>query len=144
MRYVIDADMQNYFGTINHGKLREMLDLRMRDKVTRRMIDKWLKAGIMEEEQLFFPEEGTPQGGSISPLLSNIYLHYVIDEWFNEQIRPRLKAKAKLVRFADDFLFLFANKEDAERVMKVLPKRLDRFGLKLHPEKTRLVNLEPG
>jgi len=144
MRYVIDADMQNYFGTINHGSLREMLDLRIRDKVTRRMIDKWLKAGILEEGQLSYPKEGTPQGGSISPLLSNIYLHYVVDEWFNEQIRPRLKAKAKLVRFADDFLLLFANKEDAERVMKVLPKRLSRFGLKLHPEKTRLVNLEPG
>ncbi len=87
-------------------------------------------------------EQRLLQGGSISPLLSNIYLHYAVDEWFNEQIRPRLKADAKLVRFADDFLLLFNSKEDAERVMKLLPKRLARFGLTLHPEKTRLIDLE--
>lgn len=141
-RYVIDADMQNYFGSINHDKLRGLLDLRIRDKVTRKMIDKWLKAGILEEGRITYPDQGTPQGGSISPMLSNIYLHYAVDEWFNEQIRPRLKADAKLVRFADDFLLLFSSKEDAERVMEVLPKRLARFGLTLHPEKTRLVDLE--
>lgn len=143
-RYVIDADMQNYFGSINHGKLRELLDLRIRDKVTRRIIDKWLKAGILEEGRITYPEQGTPQGGCVSPLLSNIYLHYAVDEWFDEQIRPRLKADAKLVRFADDFLLLFNSKEDAERVMVVLPKRLARFGLTLHPEKTRLVDLGAG
>ena len=143
-RYVIDADMQNYFGTINHKTLRELLDLRIRDKVVSKAIHKWLKAGILEEGQVSYPKEGTPQGGSISPLLSNIYLHYAVDEWFNEQIRPRLKADAKLVRFADDFLLLFANRQDAERVLKVLPQRLAKFGLTLHPEKTRLVNLEAG
>lgn len=144
--YVIDADMSNYFGSINHGMLREFLDLRIKDGVIRKMIDKWLKAGVLEEGQVNYPSEGTPQGGVISPLLSNIYLHYVLDEWFNEVIQPRLKAESKLIRFADDFLLLFSSREDAYRVMKVLPKRMGRYGLTLHPEKTKLieVNKEDG
>lgn len=141
MEYIIDADMSNYFGSINHGKLREFLDLRIKDGVIRKMIDKWLKAGVMEDGQISYPFEGTPQGGVISPLLSNIYLHYVLDKWFIETIQPRLKAKSKLIRFADDFLLLFSSKEDAERVMKVLPNRMGRYGLTLHPEKTKLVEV---
>lgn len=139
--YIIDADMANYFGSIDHGKLRELLDLRIKDGVIRRMIDKWLKAGVLEDGRLTYPQEGTPQGGVISPLLSNIYLHYVLDEWFLEAIQPRLKGNSNLIRFADDFLLLFSNKEDAERVMKVLPKRLEKYGLTLHPEKTKLVEV---
>ena len=88
-----------------------------------------------------YPKEGTPQGGSISPLLSNIYLHYVLDEWYVEQIQPLLKGKSFLIRYADDFLICFTNKEDAYRVMKVLPKRLEKFSLTLHPKKTKLVEL---
>lgn len=140
-RYIIDADMKNYFGSIDHQRLREFLDLRIKDGVIRRMIDKWLKAGIFEEGRTIYPKEGTQQGGSISPLLSNIYLHHVLDEWFIGQIQPLLKGRSFIIRFADDFLLGFTNKEDAERVMKVLPKRLGKYGLTLHPEKTRLIEL---
>lgn len=143
--YIIDADMANYFGSIDHGLLRQFLDRRIKDGVIRRMIDKWLKAGVLEDGRVSYPEEGTPQGGVISPLLSNIYLHYVLDEWFLEVIQPRLKAGSGLIRFADDFLLLFSSQEDAERVMKVLPKRLGKYGLTLHPEKTKLVEVNsPG
>lgn len=140
-RYIIDADMENYFGSIDHQRLREFLDHRIKDGVIRKMIDKWLKAGIFEKGNVSYPKEGTPQGGSISPLLSNIFLHYVLDEWFIEQIQPLLKGKSFIIRFADDFLLGFTNKEDAERVMKVLPKRLGKYSLTLHPEKTRLIEL---
>ena len=142
--YVIDADITNYFGSIDHGKLREFLDLRIKDGVVRKMIDKWLKAGVLEDGQVNYPKEGTPQGGVISPLLSNIYLHYVLDEWITQVIQPRLKAASKLIRYADDFLLLFSSKESAERVMEVLPKRLGKFGLSLHPEKTKLVEVNNG
>lgn len=141
MRYVIDADMANYFGSIDHGRLRELLDRRIKDGVIRRQIDKWLKAGVLEEGQVSYPTEGTPQGGVISPLLSNIYLHDVLDEWFIEQIQPLLKGGSAIVRFADDFLLLFSDKGEAERVMKVRPKRLGKFGLTLHPGKTKLIEL---
>lgn len=140
-RYIIDADMQNYFGSINHQWLREFLDRRIKDGVIRKMIDKWLKAGILEEGRLEYPKEGTPQGGSISPLLSNIYLHYVLDEWFIKQIQPMLKGESFIIRFADDFLLGFTNKEDAMRVMQVLPRRLGKYGLTLHPEKTKLIEM---
>lgn len=102
MHYVIDADIKDYFGSIDHGMLRGFLDRRVKDGVIRRMIDKWLKAGILEEGQLSYPKEGTPQGGIISPLLSNIYLHYVLDKWFSEEIQPLLRGKSFIVRFADD------------------------------------------
>jgi group II intron reverse transcriptase/maturase len=141
-RYIIDADMQNYFGSINHQYLREFLDLKIKDGVIRKMIDKWLKAGILENGQVIYPTEGTPQGGSLSPLISNVFLHYVLDAWFKEQIQPLLKGSSFITRFADDFLLGFTNKEDALRVMEVLPKRLGKFGLTLHPEKTRLIDLD--
>lgn len=141
MRYLIDADIQNYFGSINHSLLREFLDLRVKDGVIRKMIDKWLTAGIMEDGQLTYPEEGTPQGGIISPLLSNIYLHYVLDEWFSETIQPLMKGRSFIVRYADDFVLGFELLEDARRVMEVLPKRFAKYNLVLHPEKTRIVDL---
>lgn len=140
-RYIIDADMQNYFGSINHQYLREFLDQRIKDGVIRKMIDKWLKAGIFEDGRVEYPKEGTPQGGTISPLLSNIFLHYVLDEWFIEQVQPLLKGESFLIRFADDFLLGFTSKEDAMRVMEVLPRRLGKYGLTLHPEKTKLIEL---
>ena len=141
MHYIIDADIQNYFGSINHGQLREFLDHRVKDGKVRKMLDKWLKAGILEDEALIYPKEGTPQGGIVSPLLSNIYLHYVLDEWFSEVIQPLLTGKSFIVRYADDFVLGFENAEDANRVMKVLPKRFSKNYLRLHPEKTRIVNL---
>lgn len=140
-RYIIDADMKNYFGSIVHQCLRDMLDQRIKDGVIRKQIDKWLKAGIFESGMVIYPEEGTPQGGSISPLLSNIYLHYVLDKWFIEQIQPLLRGGSSLIRFADDFLLCFTNKADAERVLSVLPKRLEKYGLTLHPDKTRLIDI---
>lgn len=141
LHYIIDADIKSYFGSINHGILREFLDRRVKDGVVRRMIDKWLKAGILEDKQLSYPKEGTPQGGIISPLLSNIYLHYVLDEWFSEQIQPLLSGRSFIVRYADDFVLGFENASDAERVMKVLPKRFEKYKLELHPDKTKIVNL---
>ena len=139
--YIIDADIKNYFGSINHGILREFLDKRVKDGVIRRMIDKWLKAGVMERGNISYSESGAPQGSVISPLLSNIYLHYVLDEWFSEQIQPLLKGESFIVRFADDFVLGFTDKSDAERVMAVLPKRFAKYGLALHPEKTRMIDL---
>ena len=141
-RYIIDADMQNYFGSIDHQRLREFLDRKIKDGVIRKMIDKWLKAGILEDGQVAYPTEGTPQGGTISPLLSNIYLHYVLDEWFTKEIQPKLRGRSFIIRFADDFLLGFTNEDDATRVMQVLPKRMAKYGLSLHPEKTRLITLE--
>ncbi len=138
--WVLEADIQDYFGTLNHVQLRSFLDQRVRDGVIRRAIDKWLKAGVMEEGNVSYPESGTPQGGVISPILSNIYLHEVLDKWFEEEVKPRLKGRARLVRFADDFVCIFDRLEDAEAVMRVLPKRFEKYGLSLHPEKTRLVD----
>lgn len=141
MHHIIDADIKNYFGSINHGRLREFLDKRIKDGVIRKMIDKWLKAGILESGNISYPHEGTPQGGIISPILSNIYLHYVLDEWFSEQIQPLLKGRSFIVRFADDFIMGFSDISDAQRVMEVLPKRFAKYDLTLHPEKTKLIDL---
>lgn len=142
LHYIIDADIKNYFGSIDHAILREFLDKRVVDGVIRKMINKWLKAGILEDKQLSYPQAGTPQGGLVSPLLSNIYLHYVLDEWFKEQIQPLLTGKSSIIRYADDFVLCFANFTDALRVMEVLPKRFEKFKLELHPDKTKIVNLK--
>jgi RNA-directed DNA polymerase len=139
-RWVLDVDVRKYFASISHAKLRELLARRVTDGVVRRMIDKWLKAGVLEEGQLYYPEAGTPEGGVISPLLANVYLHYVLDEWFAQQVQPRLRGPSTLVRYCDDFVALFAYKDDAERVLEVLGKRLGKYGLQLHPDKTRMVD----
>jgi len=137
--YVYEVDIRSFFDTLGHNHLHTFLDQRVRDGVLRKAIDKWLKAGVMEEGKVRHEELGTPQGGVISPLLANIYLHEVMDRWFERQVLPRLSGRAFLIRYADDFVISFSTKEDAMRVMEVLPKRFDRFGLTLHPEKTRLV-----
>ena len=143
VRWVLEVDIRKYFDSIDHAKLRELLARRVTDGVVRRMIDKWLKAGVLERGQISFPGVGTPQGGVISPVLSNVYLHYVLDEWFAEQAQPRLHGASALVRYCDDFVMLFASRDDAERVQAVLGKRLARFGLELHPDKTRLIDFRP-
>ena len=137
--WVLEADIQGFFDSLEHAHLRSFLDQRVRDGVLRRAIGKWLKAGVLEEGQLRRSEGGTPQGGVISPLLANIYLHVVLDEWFEHVVKPRLGGRAVLVRYADDFVILLAREDDARRVLDVLPKRLGKYGLTLHPEKTRLV-----
>jgi RNA-directed DNA polymerase len=137
--WVLEVDIEKFFDTLDHAHLREILGQRVRDGVILRLIGKWLNAGVLEGVELSYPESGTPQGGVISPLLANIYLHVVLDEWFVREVRPRLKGQAALVRYADDFVFVFARKDDAERVLEVLPKRFGKYGLALHPDKTRLV-----
>ncbi len=140
--WIIDVDIRKYFDTIDHAMLRELFRKRVRDGVLTRLLGKWLKAGIMDKGQLYYNQEGAPQGGVLSPLLSNIYLHEVVDVWFEDTVKPRLKGRAFMVRFADDMLMAFTNKEDALRVFEVLPKRFARYNLTLHPEKTRLVRFK--
>jgi group II intron reverse transcriptase/maturase len=136
---VLEVDISKFFDTLDHGHLREFLRRRVQDGVLLRLIGKWLNAGVMESGQISYPEAGSPQGGVISPLLANVYLHYVLDTWFEQEVVPRLAGRAYLVRYADDFVIGFTNQEDAQRVQEVLPKRFGRYGLTLHPTKTRLV-----
>jgi RNA-directed DNA polymerase len=137
--WVLEVDIEKFFDSIDHGHLRSFLDQRVRDGVIRRQIDKWLKAGVLEEGQLHYPDAGSPQGGVVSPVLANIYLHEVLDKWFAEQVVPKLNGFARLVRYADDFVVLFEREDDARRVLGVLPKRFGKYGLSLHPTKTRLL-----
>lgn len=137
--WVVELDIRKYFDTIDHGQLREVLRHRVRDGVILRLVDKWLHAGVMEDGALSARESGTPQGGVISPILANIFLHAVLDVWFAKGVRPRSRGRAFLVRYADDAVMLFQYEEDARGVMDVLPKRFGRHGLALHPDKTRLV-----
>jgi RNA-directed DNA polymerase len=144
LRWVLDVDIRKYFDTISHQHLRAFLDQRVTDGVIRRMIDKWLKAGVLEDGLLHRTTQGSPQGGVISPLLANIFLHHVLDEWYTNEVRPRLKGKSILVRYADDFVMAFADVHDAERVLAVLGKRTERYGLMLHADKTRFVDFRPA
>lgn len=137
--WLVEVDIRKFFETLDHAQLRQLLRQRVRDGVLLRLIDKWLSAGVFEEGDISYPEAGTPQGGVISPLLANVYLHYVLDVWFEQQVKPCLKGRAFLVRYADDFVMGFAHEEDARRVLAVLPKRFGKYGLTLHPDKTRLV-----
>jgi len=137
--WIIDLDIRKFFDTLDKNHLREILKKRVCDGVLIRLIGKWLNAGVLEEGEISYPERGTPQGGVISPMLSNVYLHEVLDKWFAAEVRPRLKGEAFMIRFADDAVLVFAHKEDAERVMDVLPKRFGKYGLTVHPEKTRLI-----
>ena len=137
--WVLDVDIRSFFDTLDRQKLRDLLRLRVVDGVVVRLVGKWLRAGVLEGGVVRHPDTGTPQGGVISPLLANIYLHEVIDTWWVRDVLPRLRGRAFLVRYADDLVMVFSDEEDALRVRRVLPKRVERFGLRLHPEKTRLV-----
>lgn len=138
--WLVEIDIRKFFDRLEHGTLREVLRRRVHDGVLLRLIDKWLNAGVLEDGNISYPDSGTPQGGVISPMLANIFLHDVIDAWFDREVKPRLAGKAALFRYADDAVFLFANETDARRVLEVLPKRLGKYGLELHPDKTRLVD----
>jgi group II intron reverse transcriptase/maturase len=138
--WVLEVDIRKFFDRLDHGKLREILRRRVHDGVLLRLVGKWLNAGVLEAGSVSYPDAGTPQGGVISPLLANIFLHDVLDVWFDREVKPRLAGKAALFRYADDAVFLFANEKDAHRVLEVLPKRFGKYGLELHPDKTRLVD----
>jgi RNA-directed DNA polymerase len=140
INWVLVADITGLFDNLDHGILRELIKRKMNDGNLIRLIGKWLNAGVMEEGNVYHPETGTPQGGVISPILSNIFLHYVLDDWYVQEVKPRLKGRSFLIRWADDFIIAFEKKEDAERVMKVLSKRFEKFKLNLHPDKTELIN----
>jgi len=136
---LLEVDIRKFFDTLGHAHLRAFLQQRIRDGVVLRLIGKWLNAGVMEAGAVTHPEAGSPQGGVVSPVLANVYLHYVLDQWFAQEAQPRLKGRAYVVRYADDFVIGFTEDEDARRVMDVLPKRFGRYGLTIHPDKTRLV-----
>jgi RNA-directed DNA polymerase len=138
--WIVEVDIRKFFDTLDHAHLRELLMQRVQDGVLLRLLGKWLNAGVLEEGDITFPEAGTPQGGVISPLLANVYLHYVLDVWFVREVQPRLRGRSFLIRYADDFVMGFACEEDARRVLEVLPKRFGKYGLTLHPDKTRLVS----
>jgi len=137
--WVLEIDVTAYFDSIVREQLMEMIEKRVRDGSVLRLIRKWIQVGVIEEGRLLVSETGTGQGQTISPLLANIYLHYVLDEWFENEVKPRLRGAAHEIRFADDAVLCFQYKEDAERVMEVLPKRFTKYGLTIHPEKTRLL-----
>ena len=137
--WIVDADVTGFFDNLQHEPLREIIKQRINDGGILRLIGKWLNAGVMEGETLTYPEKGSPQGGVVSPMLANIYLHHVLDEWFVEVVQPRTKGRCFLIRYGDDFVIGCELEYDARRIMDVLPKRFDRFGLTIHPEKTKLV-----
>lgn len=138
--WILEVDLRKFFDTLDHSHLRELVSHRIRDGVIRRLIGKWLKAGVMEDGNIHFPESGSPQGGCISPMLANIYLHYVLDRWFEETVKPHLAGSAKLIRFADDFVIVFSNRASAIQVMEMLTERFADYGLAVHPDKTRIID----
>jgi RNA-directed DNA polymerase len=137
--YVLEADIQSYFDAIVRSQLMAFIERRIGDRNILRLIRKWIHVGVVEDGRLLVTETGTGQGQVISPLLANIYLHHVLDEWFEHEVKPRLRGTAAEIRYADDFILCFQYREDAERVLQVLPKRFAKYGLTLHPEKTRLL-----
>lgn len=137
--WILEADIETFFDSIDRKKLMEELRRRIDDESLLRLVGKCLHVGVLEGDQYTEPDVGTAQGSALSPLLGNVYLHYALDEWFARDVAPRLNGAAKLIRYADDFVIGFARKEDAERVMRVLPQRLGRYNLRLSPEKTRLI-----
>lgn len=137
--WVLEIDIRKFFDCLDHKRLVEILRRRVLDGVLLRLIGKWLRAGILEDGGITYPNAGSPQGGVISPMLANILLHEVLDTWFDREVKPRLSGQAHLIRYADDAVLLFASEKDARRVLAVLPKRFEKYGLTLHPDKTRLV-----
>jgi len=139
INWIADADVSGFFDNINHKMLQDIISRRVNDGGIRRLIGKWLNAGVLENGNLSRSESGTPQGGVISPLLANIFLHNVLDDWFVKEVRPRMKGRCFIIRWADDFIIGPEAKSDAMRIMEVLPKRFERFGLSLNMRKTKLV-----
>jgi group II intron reverse transcriptase/maturase len=138
--YLVEADIRGFFDNMDHDWLLRMLSHRINDKAFIHLIRKWLKAGILEEMgEVVHPQTGTPQGGVISPVLANLYLHYALDLWFEKAVKPQIRGEAIICRFADDFVCAFRFKDDAEKFFRILPKRLIKFGLEVSPEKTQIL-----
>lgn len=137
--WLIEVDIRRFFDTLDHAKLRQIVEQRIRDGVILRLIGKWLHAGVMEDDRVSYPERGTPQGGVISPLLANIYLHTVLDQWIETAVKPNARGNIVLVRYADDFVILCRSEQDARELFAALPKRFAAYGLELHPDKTRMI-----
>ncbi|EXJ14964.1 RNA-directed DNA polymerase (Reverse transcriptase) [Imhoffiella purpurea] len=138
--HVVEADIKGFFDTLDHERLLEMLSLRIDDRAFLDLIRQWLKAGILDTDgTILHPVTGTPQGGVVSPILANVYLHHVLDRWFEDAVKPRCGGQAILIRYADDYVCAFQYRRDAERFYRVMPKRLEKFGLEVAPEKTRIL-----
>ena len=137
--WILELDITAYFDSIVREQLMEMIEKRVSDSSVLRLIRKWIQVGVIDQGQFLVSDKGTGQGQTISPLLANIYLHYVLDEWFEDVVKPRLRGEAHEIRFADDAILCFHYREDAEKVKNVLSKRFAKYGLTLHPEKTRLL-----
>ena len=137
--WILEADIVSFFDSLDRTKLKEMLQVRVADGSLLRLIGKCLHVGVFDGEEYSEPDQGTTQGSVLSPLLGNVYLHYVLDVWFEREVKPRLQGEVTLIRYADDFVIGFERSDDAKRVMRVLGKRMERYGLALHPDKTRLI-----
>lgn len=137
--WILEADIENFFDSIDRKVLHRMLRERIADESLMRLIGKCLHVGVLDGEQYTTPDEGTVQGSALSPMLGNVYLHHVLDAWFEREVQPRMRGRAVLIRYADDFAIVFDRKDDAQRVMAVIDKRFARYGLTLHPNKTRLL-----
>jgi len=137
--WILEADIRSFFDSIDRKMLMEMLRERVADTSMLRLVGRCLHVGILDGEEYSEPDEGTAQGSSLSPLLGNVYLHHVLDQWFERDVLPRMQGRAHLVRYADDFVIGFEREHDAKRVKSVLGRRFERYGLQLHPDKTRLL-----
>ena len=138
--YVIEADIEGFFDNISHDWMMKFLSVRIRDSSLLLLIRRFLKAGYTESGRLMRTEQGTPQGGNLSPMLANIFLHYVLDLWFDKRVKPRVRGQSHLVRYADDFICMVQYRQSAEEIESMLRERFSKFGLRLHPEKTRMIS----
>jgi len=139
INYVVDMDIEKFFDTVDHKWLIEAVEQRISDKNILRLIVRFLKAGVMEEGKYRETDKGTPQGGIISPILANIYLHYILDKWFQEKVKPQLKGYAQMIRYADDFTVCFQSAKEAEEFSKALKERLGKYGLKIAEDKSKTI-----
>jgi len=142
IQYVIEADIKGFFDNVSHDWMLRCLQVRIQDPSLLLLIRRFLKAGYLEEGQLHLPEQGTPQGGNLSPILANIFLHYVLDLWFAKKVQPQAHGDCHLVRYADDFLCLVQEEQDAKDMVSALQERFAKFGLQLHPQKTRIIRMD--
>ena len=140
--WILEADIESFFDSLDRTRLEEMLRIRVADGSLRRLVGKCVRVGILDGQERTEPERGVAQGSGLSPLLGNLYLHHTLDVWFEREVKPRLGGEAVLVRYCDDFVIGFERREDAQRVMDVLPKRMERFARRLHPHKIRLIAFE--